>query len=102
MKDTKVTNRHVHVRPAHIFGAVATQSQSPERFPLGTRDDIVTRIAPNPLRVGNPLDELGDRWFYSFALETVGRNIAMAAGLTLAYKLGLAHAEFEKMRKVNS
>ena len=89
---------NVIVRSAVVYGVPPQRTRTPiQRFARGTREDLRPSIAPVPAE-----DTLGDRWFYSFALETMGRNIAMAAGLTLAYKLGLAHAEFEKMRKVNS
>ena len=86
---------HGYAKPAQIFGP--KPAESPRRFPRGTSPDISPRIAA-PAR----LDELGDKWFYSYRLETLGRNMATAGALLLAYRLGLAHAEFELMRRGES
>lgn len=40
-----------------------------------------------------------DLWYIELRLETLGRNLAVAGGIALGYRLGLAHRDFESYRK---
>lgn len=60
----------------------------------GTRD-----LPALPMAVPSPEPRLGDRWWWSLQMEQLGRNMAVAGALELAYRLGRAHRDFEDMRR---
>ena len=41
---------------------------------------------------------MGRDWYYSLQLEQLGRNLATAGGLELAYRLGRTHTDFKSAR----
>jgi hypothetical protein len=42
------------------------------------------------------LDGHGARWWWSLQMEQLGRNLATAGGLELAFRLGLSHDAIER------
>lgn len=52
----------------------------------------------NDIRPSLRSEQLGTKWVWQMYMELLARNIATAAGLTYAYRLGRAHDEFERAR----
>lgn len=82
--------------PAHVFGnprPLRPVATPPEQFARGTRE-----IPPYAAHPGSALYEhnLGKEWFYSLRCEQLGRNLAVAGALEMAYRLGLSHDAFER------
>ncbi len=85
--------RLVHVRHATVIGTRDPVPAPEPRIARGTRE----RVEPSP--TGALVEhQLGMGWCYSLRLEQLGRNIATAGGLELAYRMGLSHDEFERAR----
>ena len=59
-----------------------------------------TREALRPAAGGALVEhQMGMLWLSSLRVEQLARNIATAAGLEFAYRLGRAHDDFEALRK---
>lgn len=85
----------VHTRPATIIGGrpAPLTSAATQRIARGTRE----QLAPSP--TGALVEhQLGMGWMCSLRCETLGRNIAVAAGMEFQYRLGRAHSDFEAAR----
>lgn len=92
---TMTRQKFVRTPSAAVIGA--RPAPPPRPTARGTRRD--QQLGPG--QSGCLIEhQVGVEWHFSLRLEYLGRNLATAAGLEFAYRLGRAHDEFEALGRL--